>query len=130
MAYTYSPTTDRGRVRLLIRDVTNEAGPTIGTDYIFSDASIDALLDLNDNDVWLAAADGCRARAGEKTDGAIAVDLSGLKVDLKKPPEYWLRLAQVYEKRSGGDVVEYVDSYLHSVSFAGEDESEYVGDLV
>ncbi|MHA2070017.1 MAG: hypothetical protein ACXABY_37100 [Candidatus Thorarchaeota archaeon] len=130
MAYTYSPTTDRGKVRMLIRDVTNESGPTIGVDYIFSDASIDALLDLNDDDVWLAAADGCRARAGEKSDGAIAIDLSGLKVDLKKPPEYWLRLAQVYEKRSAGDVSEYVDSYLHQVSFAGEDESEYVGDLV
>jgi hypothetical protein len=115
---------------MLIRDVTNVSGPTIGTDYIFSDASIDALLDLNDDDVWLAAADGCRARAGEKSDGAIAIDLSGLKVDLKKPPEYWLRLAQVYEKRSAGDVSEYVDSFLHRVSFAGEDESEYVGDLV
>ena len=130
MAYTYSPTTDRGKVRFLIRDVSNESSPAIGTDYLFSDATIDGMLELNDNDIWLTAADGCRMRAGEKSDSAIAVDLSGLKVDLKKPPEYWLRLAQVYEKRSSGDVVEYVDSFLHSISFAGEDESEYVGSLI
>lgn len=129
MAYTYSPATDRGKVRLMIRDVTTVSGPTLGVDYLFADDSIDALLEINDNDVWLAAADGCRARAGEKADGAISVDLSGLKVDLKKPSEYWLRLAQTYEKRSGGDVVEYIDSYLHQVSLTGEDQTEYVGDL-
>ena len=49
MTFTYDPTTDLGRVRLLIPD-------TESTDAYFEDAEITAFLSLNDGDVRLAAA--------------------------------------------------------------------------
>ena len=49
MTFTYDPTTDLGRVRLLIPD-------TVSTDAYFEDAEITAFLSLNDGDVRLAAA--------------------------------------------------------------------------
>lgn len=50
----YDPTTDIGKVRLLIADT----GATV-----FSDAEIQALLDMESQSVMLAAADGCDALA-------------------------------------------------------------------
>lgn len=49
MAFTYDPTTSRGRVRLLITD-------TDGSNVIFQDAEIDAFLALEDSSVKRAAA--------------------------------------------------------------------------
>lgn len=49
MAFTFDPTTDRGRVRLLI-------GDTVSANEIFDDASIDAFLDLGASEVLLGAA--------------------------------------------------------------------------
>ena len=131
MAYTFSESTDRGKVRLLINDWTTESGPEQGTHYWFSDASIDAFLDLNDDDVWAAAADACRSLAADAIGGALLVKLSGIDIDLKKLPEYWMKLAARYQARSDNvDVVEYIDSFDHQVSEQGEDETEYVGDII
>ncbi len=47
---TYDPTTDAGKVRLLVRDTNT-------SDHFFTDAEIDAFLTLGDNDVRLAAAE-------------------------------------------------------------------------
>ena len=49
MTFTYDPTTDRGRVRLIITD-------TDSTHEIFNDGEIDAFLDLSDQDIRLASA--------------------------------------------------------------------------
>jgi ABC-type sugar transport system substrate-binding protein len=130
MAYTYAPATDRGKVRLLVMDWTTESGPEQGTDYVFGDADIDAFLNLNDDDVWAAAADACRALAANNIAGALLIRLSGVDVDMKKIPAFWLAMADKYDRKSDdSDVVEYVDSIDHAVSFAGEDETEYVGDI-
>jgi len=47
--FTYDPTTDRGRVRLIISD-------TDGSSPIFTDAEIDAYLGLHGSVIFLAAA--------------------------------------------------------------------------
>ena len=52
MTFTYDPTTDAGKVRLLIRD-TDTSDPA---KQVFQDAEVDALLDLEAGDVKLAAA--------------------------------------------------------------------------
>lgn len=67
MAFTFDPTTDRGKVRLLIQDDTESYG---GIDiYFFSDEKIDAFLALNvdeDDPVRLAAADALDAWASNE----------------------------------------------------------------
>lgn len=59
MPFTYDPSTDAGKVRLLARD-TAEASA------LFQDAEIDALIALNDGDVRLAAADALDAVASNQ----------------------------------------------------------------
>ena len=64
MAFTFDPTTDRGKVRLLIQDDTEQYD---GVDvYFFTDAKIDAFLELNGDNVRLAAADALDAWASNE----------------------------------------------------------------
>lgn len=51
MPFTYDPTTDRGKVRLLGRD---RKGPE--ADALYTDAEIDSYLDMSGQNVFLAAA--------------------------------------------------------------------------
>lgn len=129
MAFTFSPETDRGKVRLLIHDTT--AG-TYGTDYDFSDADVDALLEQNSDSVWLAAADACRILAVKATSLAFVIKLPGaLELDKRQVSERYKEMARAYEARAseGPDVVtEYVDSFAYGTSLTGEDTSEYIGD--
>ncbi len=67
MAFTYDLTTDRGKVRLLLRDTDTV---TVANQF-FTDAEIDAFLDLNGNDgtvpcMMLAAAFGKETMAGDQ----------------------------------------------------------------
>jgi len=131
MSYTYNTSTDRGLVRLYIRDTTHAEPPIQGKDYVFTDAEIDAFLDQNSSDVWAAAADACRTLAADEILGALRLKLNGFEIDREKVPNYWLKLAEGYDKKAkDGAVVEYVDSFDHKVSAFGEDETEYIGDIV
>ena len=131
MAYTYNISTDRGRVRLLVGDTTTKTIQVQGEHYAFSDAEIDAFLDLNSDDVWAAAADACRTFAANEILGALRLSLSGFTIDRSKVPEFWNNLADKYEaKAKAGDITEFIDSFDHQISDFGEDETEYVGDIV
>lgn len=130
MAFTFNPSTDRGKVRLYIGDYTDG---TLNTDYFFSDASIDALLEQNSDDIWLAAADGCRVQAARNASNAFILDLAdALKIDQREISKVWLTLAMKYEARASGSastIVEYQDSYAVAYDALGIDQSEYVGDV-
>lgn len=130
MAFTFDPTTDRGKVRLYIGDTIDG---TLNTDYFFSDASIDSLLEQNSDDIWLAAADGCRAQAARNAKNAFVLDLAdALKIDQKQISKVWLALAAKYEARAEGssaNIVEYQDSYAIDYDNLGGDLGEYVGDI-
>ncbi len=54
MTFTYDPTADRGKVRLLIFDTDEENHEN----QIFTDVEIDALLTMGGSDIRLAAAQG------------------------------------------------------------------------
>ena len=99
MAFTYDPTTDRGRVRLQIGDTD-----TVNADrQLFTDAEIDAFLALNTSIVKLAAADALEAIAANQlmvlkvmknmdvtTDGSkVADSFRELAKDLRKS---WLEV--------------------------------------
>ena len=131
MSYTYSLSTDRGKVRLLVKDTTDEGLPQKGEHYVFSDAEIDAFLEMNSSDVWASAADACHSLAADEILGSLILSLSGFKIDRSKVPEYWTKLAERYEtKAKEGARVEFVDSFDYGVSDFGEDETEYMGDLI
>ena len=130
MAFTFSPTTERGKVRLLLFDTTDG---TYGTDYNFSDADIDALLEQNSDSVWLAAADACRALAVKNATSAIKLAIPGaIELDKKEVSKMLMSLATKYENRATSSVdtiVEFIDSFDIDVDILGEDSGEYVGDL-
>ena len=123
MAFTHDLDTDEGVLRTLL-------GDTDSTDYIFEDAELTALLDLNGDDVWRAAADGCRSLAAKYTKEALDIGLGkgDIRIDKTKRARYYSDLAKTYDGRSGSEVSEYVDSMNIGVDAYGSDRSEYVGD--
>jgi hypothetical protein len=130
--YTYNTATDVGKVRALIGDTTTEKTKIKGENYVFDDTEIEnVFLELNGDDVWAAAADACRRLAADEALGAVRLKLSGMEIDKRTVPKYWLELATRYDQKSiMGDTVEYVDSFVHEISEFGEDDTEYVGDPV
>jgi hypothetical protein len=102
MSFTYDPATDRGRVRLLVRD-TAESGA------VFTDAEIDALLDLANDSVLLAASLACRDLAGRGVKQFTGIAVGGYRLD-SSTADGWLALADHYERlaydRAGGATVE------------------------
>ena len=130
--YTYNTTTKIGKVRLLIRDTTTEVVKKKNENYIFDDAEIsNVFLGMNDDNVWKAAADACRALAADEISGSLRLELSGMKVDKSKIAQYWMDLADKFDAKSmEDDIAEFIDSYDHRVGYMGEDETEYVGDIV
>jgi len=129
MTFSYSPDTDRGKVRLLLHDTTTG---TYGTDYDFSDADIDSLLEQNSDNVWLAAADGCRVMASKLIASSFSWNIAGaISIDKSRQAETWKSLAIEYTNRATGsseNVVEFIDSYAQGTDMFGQDTSEYVGD--
>lgn len=129
MSFVYDPTTDRGKVRLLVYDNTDG---TWKVDYNFQDADIDAFLELNSDDVWLSAAEACRSLAVLAAGSAFALTIPGaLELDKKQVSARYLQLADRYQARASsgaGSVVEYIDSYAIEINQLGVDNSEYVGD--
>jgi len=125
MSFTYDPTTERGKVRLLIHD-------TDANSYEFEDDEIDAFLEQNSDSVWLAAADACRSLAVKSTPTAFILSIPGaIELDKKQIAKIYLQMAREYETRasSGTDfVTEYIDSYNIEWDVLGTDETEYVGD--
>ena len=126
MAFTHDPSTDRGKIRLFVYDIVEASAA-------FTDAEIDAFLEMNSDSIWYAAADAARSLAAKNTNSAFMLRIEGaLKIDKKKIAEYFLSLASKYEGRASSsteNIVEYVDSMAIDVDVTGVDHSEYVGDL-
>lgn len=123
MAFTLDSSTDEGKLRVLISDMDS-------TGYIFEDAYLTNLLDLNSDDVWKTAADLCRSLAARYAKEAFDLGLGkgDIKLDRRKKAEYYIQLANNYDNRSDSDVVEYWDSYNYNITNTGVDTSEYIGD--
>jgi hypothetical protein len=125
MAFTYDPTTERGKVRDLLWDIDEDSSD-------FTDAAIDGLLEQNSDDVWLAAADGCRALAAKFAKTGFSLKIPGaIELDKREQAKLLYNLASTYEKRatsSGTNIREFIDSYDINVGITGIDNSEYVGD--
>ena len=129
MTFSYDPSNDNGKVRLLIHDTTTGI---YGTDYEFTDEDISGLLEQNSDSVFLAAASACRILAVKATSGAFILKLPGaLELDRRDVAKIYENLAEKYEARAstGPDVLtEYIDSFAYGVDLIGNDTSEYIGD--
>jgi len=130
MAYTNDPSTSEGQLRVLVFDTTTSVTPIQGVDYQYSDAELTSILDLNSDDLWLAAADLCRSLAAKFSAAAIELGLGkgDIKIDNTERAKGYLALAKGYSARSGADVVEFFDSAAYGITSTGIDTSEYVGD--
>lgn len=121
MAFTYDPSTSRGRVRMLIGDTDTVAE----RNQIFTDDDIDAFLDLEGQSVYGAAAAACRAIAASAMRSRIALKATG------NPPGRWTDIAKTFdEKAVTGDPVELIDAVEYRIGEFGQDDSEYVGDTL
>ena len=124
MAFTFDPTTDIGLLRSLLDD-------KIEADAVFIDGELEAFLDLNNDDVWGAAADGSRALAAKYAKDAEHIGLGKKDIEIKrKRAAYYLQLSQTFDNRSSGDVIEFTDSVVRRIGINGIDGSEYIGDNV
>lgn len=125
MAFTYSTTTNRGRVRLLLSDTDT----VTAANQIFDDDEIDAFLALEDNDVYSAAAAGARSIAASHAKVAIAWRAMNESVDKKSIPTYFRNLANDYDaKATAGAPTEIIDSQDYRVNALGQQLGEAVGD--
>ena len=80
MAWTFDPSTSRGRVRLLIGDDDTD-------NQIFQDASIDAFLALEGDEVKLGAAAALEAIAAKQALILKVMKVGDTTTDGAKPPE-------------------------------------------
>lgn len=125
MAFTYDPTTTRGKVRLLIADTDT----VTAANQIFEDAEIDSFLSMEDQDIYAAAASACRSIGLSTARSAVAWKSMSSSLDKRDVPKHFLSLAKEYqEKAERGTPWEEIDSLDYRISSFGEDLSEYVGD--
>jgi len=124
MAFTLDSSSDTGRLRVLIYDIDS-------TSYIFEDAEIEGILEINSDDLWASAADLCRSLAAKYAAEAQIIGLGkeDIYLDKKIKSKYYLQMAAQYSARSGLEVTEYIDSYNIGRDSMGNDETEYIGDI-
>ncbi len=126
MAFTYDPTTLRGKVRLLLGDTDTESTKN----QIFTDADIDAFLSLENDEVYAAAAAGAESIAASKARSAIAWEALDTELDMRDVPKWYKALAKDWRARAeSGEPWEEVDTLDYLIGPFGRDGSEYVGDV-
>jgi len=84
--------TDVEFVRLRIGDVAKTIFP--------NDTDIQAFIDANSGDLWLAAADACMAIAADAGKYAKVQRIGEYEIDRTKVPGIMMKLAQEYRKMS------------------------------
>ena len=96
---------------------------------LFTDAEIDAFLSLENQEVYAAAAMGCRSIAAGVAKSAIRYKAEKMfEIDKKGLPKWYLELAKDYtERATSGEPWEIADSVDYVIDRFGRDLSEYVG---
>ena len=122
MAFTYDPTTDRGKVRLLLRDTD-----TVNSEYqLYTDAEIDAFLSMAGSDIYLAASDACLALATDAARQAILYRVlnQDLEMDRRQIPRMYRELAAEYKKQAANQGGFSLDLGNWKVGSAGVDDTD------
>lgn len=129
MAFTYDPSTDRGKVRRNIGDKDTATA----ANQMFTDAEIDSFLDSASNDVQLATAYALRAMAADPSMRAIVwrvMSTDGMEIDKSEVGAQLREMASEWEARADNAPAEEIDSFDYDIDTFGDDRSEYIGDPV
>lgn len=113
--FTYDPTTNLGKVRNMIGDVT-------ASSYLLEDADINAFLSMTSNDLYKAAA-LCLYRiaaskallAKKKSAGNYSEDLSAIAREVREVAKIYDEMAQAVPADAQGEVVTTDFSYREIV---------------
>lgn len=100
-------TTGIGKLRALIPDVErvpNPNAPTDTADYIFNDNHLEAFLDLNSDNTYLAAADACEALGTSEGYIAKVIKTEDLQTDGAKLMGQFLLRAKQLRRRAASDI--------------------------
>ena len=125
MAFTYDPTTPRGKVRALIGDTDT----TDSTKQIFTDAEIDAFLELESQSVRRAAAAACEAVAASAARSAVRYKAEKIfEIDRKDIPKHFLGIAKMHRETESADDYEEIDSLDYELGRYGGQVGDFVGD--
>lgn len=93
----YDPTTDAGKVRLLIADTADPP------DQIFTDAEITAFLDMAGDSIQRAAASGLRSIAASRARLSKRLKVLDVEVDRKQAVRDLLDAAKAIEEAADED---------------------------
>ena len=112
MAFTYDPTTDRGKVRMLITDVES-------TDPCFDDDEIDAYLTLNGGSVYKAAAFALMTIAANEALVSKRIKLLDLTTDGPAVAEALRKLAKEYiaEAEDAGHTFDWAEQVFDQFGY-------------
>ena len=126
MAFTFDPTTARGKVRLLISDTDD----VTALNQVFNDAEIDAFLALESNEIFAAAATALESMAANASRSAIRYKAEMIfEIDRKDVPKFFLEAAKRMRARSIAAPGEEIDAMEYIIGAFGNDSSEFVGDV-
>lgn len=128
--FSYDPTSNAGRVRLLLGDTTFQDSD--GNDaFTFEDREIDAFLDMASNSVDLAASLAYRRLAGSIGQGG-AVEVKVGPVTEKFDAAKLNQIADSLAKRAAASagLHEEIDTIDFVIDHLGVDRSEYVDEIV
>ncbi len=123
MAFSYKPEAPTVRDKLRF-----SLGDTNPDEFIWEDSELDMSLEMEENNINMAAGICCRAVATNSAKQAVIVKLMDVTIDKKSVAKLYLELAEKFESKEISSIVEYVDSYAFEVDSHGWDRSEYVDD--
>jgi len=119
MAFTYDPSTSRGRVRLLLADTNSSS-------YTFEDEEIDAFLSLSDDNPLMAAALALRSAAADHKKVAGLVRLfREADIDMREAISRLIELADSYERRAMAQAGATVTQLQQKIDEYGRDLTDF-----
>lgn len=117
MAFTYSPSTDRGKVRLLISDTDDSDA----TRQLFTDEEIDTFLTLRASSVFRAAATALRTIASNEVQVQKRISILDLRTDGPSEARALRQLADDYEQAADEEDREAVSGGFAIAEFADDE---------
>jgi len=126
MAFTFDSTNpvNRDKVRVLIKD-------TVTPGHLLTDAEIDMLLTIAEDEIFLAARHACLALASKFSDKESSYSLpNGISVSKAAQSGIYLQMAEEFKTLHQEQQGLFFDmsNYDYSVDAFGRDTTEYRGD--
>lgn len=113
--------TTQQKIHLLIT-----GNSTVGN--VFSADELDFFANQADDDLYGAAAIGCRVMAADASKRALLFRSNGATIDRTSGPRHWVDLATSYEAKALSVPNEVIQTLGYDVDWAGQDQTEFFGE--